>query len=131
MRPVTAPPELTPELIRALLARMTPERLAAAAKERQRASLDPLKKESLETVSELGKLADQIDAIDPTWEPPKEPTTPEKIQAWVKAQGKPVSKSEIANGLGTKYIGNTVKKMVEKAKTLSFDKTAKTYSVAV
>ena len=54
---------------------------------------------------------------------------PDRILEWVKGQGKPVSKADIAKGLGTKYIGNTLKKMVEKAKTLSFDKTAKTYSV--
>lgn len=48
---------------------------------------------------------------------------------WVKGHGKPVSKADIAKGLGTRFIGNTLKKMVEKAKTLSFDKTAKTYSV--
>ncbi len=62
-------------------------------------------------------------------EPHFPPTVPDRILAWVKFQGKPLSKAEIIKRIGTKHIGNTVKKMVEKAKTLSFDKTAKTYSV--
>ena len=39
---------------------------------------------------------------------------------WVKGQGgKAVTKAEIMAGLNTKYVGNTLKKMVEKAKTLT------------
>ena len=100
-----------------------------AQKARQQASLEPLKKEYSDTAAKVGGLADRITAIDPTWEPPTAPKRPDRILEWVKGQGKPVSKAGIAEGLGTKYIGNALKKMVEKAKTLSFDKTAKTYSV--
>jgi hypothetical protein len=107
----------------------TPEQLAAAVKERQLASLEPLKTEYAETVSKLGDLAGRISAIDPTWEPPTPPTVTDRVLAFVKTQGKAVSRSEIAAGVGTKYIGNTLKKMVEKSKTLRFDKTAKTYSL--
>jgi hypothetical protein len=48
--------------------------------------------------------------------------------ACVKAQGKPVTKAEIVKGIGTKYVG-ALKKMTEKTKTLSFDRTNKVYSV--
>ena len=108
---------------------MTPEQLAAAVKERQQASLDPLKKEYSETAARLEGLAKKITGIDPTWERPSPPTVPERILSWVKAQGKPVSKAEIIKGLGTKYVGGALKKLTEKTKTPSFDKTAKTYSI--
>ncbi len=70
-----------------------------------------------------------IKPIDPAWEPPSPPTVPEKILAWVEALGKAVTKAEILAGVKTKYVGNTLKKVVEKSKTLSFDKTAKTCSI--
>ncbi len=109
---------------------MTPEQLAAAAvKERQQASLEPLKTQYKETVSKLDELAGQIREIDPTWEPPSPPTVASRILDWVKTQGKAVSKPEIAARVKTKYIGGALKKRVEKSKTLTFDKTARTHSV--
>jgi hypothetical protein len=93
---------------------MTPEQLAEAVKARQQASLEPLRKEYSETVSKVKELETKIRGIDPSWEPPTPPTVSEEISAWVKAQGKAVSKSEIMAGLKTKWIGNTLKKMVEK-----------------
>jgi hypothetical protein len=102
---------------------MTPEQLSAAVKERQQASLDPLKKEYSETVSNAKELETKIRAIDPSWEPPTPPAVLERISAWVKAQGKAVSKSGIMAGLKTKWIGDTLKKMVEKkAPVLKDDK---------
>ncbi len=115
--------------MRAVLAGMTPEQLKAAVKDRQQASLEPMKAEYSETLGKLGELADKITAIDPTWQPPSPPTVADRILDWVKTQGKPVSKSEIAAGVKTTYTRGTLKKLVEKSKTLTFDKTAKTYSV--
>jgi hypothetical protein len=54
---------------------------------------------------------------------------PEKGSGLGQGSRKPVSKADIAKGMETKQIGNTLKKMVGKARTLSFDQTAKTYSV--
>ena len=45
------------------------------------------------------------------WEPPSPPHHPGKGAGLGQGQGKPLSKPEIANGLGTKHIGNTPKKL--------------------
>ena len=90
------------EPVQTVLARMTPGQLTAAVKERQQASLDPLKTEYAETVARLEELAKKITGIGPTWEPSTPPTVPERILSRVKGQGKPVSKAEIMAGLKTK-----------------------------
>jgi hypothetical protein len=48
---------------------------------------------------------------------------------WVKGQGKAFTKAEIVKGIGTKYVPGALRKMTEKTKTLSFDRTNKVYSV--
>ena len=97
--------QFSPEQIAKVLATLTPEQLAAAAKERQQASLQPL--------------------IE--WNPPKSPSVSDKILSWVTAQNKAVTKVEISAGVGKKFVLSAIKKLVTKGSlTVKDDK----YSVA-
>ena len=94
----TSVPQFTPEQIAAVLAGLTPEQLAAAAKERQQASLAPMIEEYRTTEERLTALRMQISKINPEWKPPSLDTkivnfvadgqkTPEEIRSHFRAQG--------------------------------------------
>jgi hypothetical protein len=106
--------QFSPEQIAKMLATLTPEQLAAAARERQQASLQPLIDEYAKTEASLSELKMKIQAINPEWNPPKSPSVSEKILLWVKEQKKPVTKNEISAGIGKKFVTIAVKKLLGK-----------------
>jgi hypothetical protein len=119
--------QFTPEQIAKMLATLTPEQLATAAKERQQASLQPLIDEYIKTDATISELEMKIQAINPEWNPPKSPSVSEKILLWVTEQKKPVTKAEISAGIGKKFVTSAIKKLVTKGSlTVKDDK----YSVS-
>jgi len=106
--------QFSAEQIAKVLATLTPEQLAAAAKERQQASLQPLIDEYTKTDAILSELEMKIQAIQPDWNPPKSPSVSDKILSWVTAQNKAVTKAEISAGVGKKFVLSAIKKLVTK-----------------
>jgi hypothetical protein len=99
----------------AAIASLSADQLAAAAKERQMGSLQPLIDEYTTTETTLGELKRKIQAINPEWNPP---TLGEKIAAWVLEQEKPVTAEQIRGKFKADYgygaIKLTLGKLTEK-----------------
>ena len=114
MKKNTNTASFTPEQVAKVLATLTPEQLAAAARERQQASLQPLIDEYTKKESALSELKTRIQAIDSDWIPPKAPSVSDKIMSWVTGQNKAVTKTEISAGIGKKFVTSALKKLLEK-----------------
>ena len=106
--------QFTPEQIAEVLAALTPAQLAVAANERKQASLQPLLDEYTSTRTTLLDLEAQIKGINPSWNPPKAPSTADNILTWLKSQTGPVTRTQIANGIGKRYVDAPLKKLVSK-----------------
>jgi predicted GTPase len=119
----TKTPEFTPEQIAQVLAAMSPEQLATAARERQQVSLAPLIAQHAETKAELDELEARIRTINPEWNPPKPVSVADKVISWMTARNQPATKAEVSTGIGKQYVSAALKKLVANGKlTLATDK---------